>query len=375
MTHPDTELRHINAEIGSGVFATRLIPRGTIVWTLCDFDRIYSPGEVAAMGPPYRDLVYKFSYVNTAGNFVLAWDLGRYINHSCEPAMLSVRSDIDIAVRDIHPGEELTCDYGSWATNDFHCACGAPTCRGVIRGDDVFRFYRGWDEQVSRALPWARKNPQLLSPFLRNPQEFWDYADGKKKFPSILTHAASVTDGDGALPRYDKRSMNYVSPKLESSLVLGVNQNGVRARTAVEKGELLVVFGGRVGTRAELDAFTKERQRHALQLDENQFFLPPEVLDAGDFVNHSCDPNAVLFGPVALLARRRIQAGEPICYDYATSDGCDYDEFDCHCGASDCRGRVTASDWSRPDLQERYAGHFSPYLQRRIEAMKKSVST
>ena len=74
---------------------------------------------------------------------------------------------------------------------------------------------------------------------------------------------------------------NYVSPKLQSGLDFGVNQNGVHARTVVEKGELLVVFGGRVGTRAELDAFAKERKRYALQLEENLFLLPPEVLDAG----------------------------------------------------------------------------------------------
>ena len=172
MIHPNTELRFVNNDIGSGVFATRLIPRGTIVWILCDFDRIYSPWEVEAMAPPYRDLVHKFSYVNSAGDLVLAWDLARYVNHSCEPAMLSVSSDIDIAVRDIQPGEELTCEYGFWVTNDFHCACGAPTCRGAVRRDDVFRFYHGWDEQVLRALPWARKNPQPLAPFLRIPRSF-----------------------------------------------------------------------------------------------------------------------------------------------------------------------------------------------------------
>jgi hypothetical protein len=108
-----------------------------------------------------------------------------------------------------------------------------------------------------------------------------------------------------------------------------------------------------------------------LQVEENLFLLPPETLDAADFVNHSCAPNAVLSGATALLAWRRIQVGEPICYDYATSDGCDYDEFDCYCGAPECRGRVTGSDWARPELQRRYAGYFSPYLQRRIERLKR----
>ena len=85
MIHPNTELRFVNNDIGSGVFATRLIPRGTIVWIRCDFDRIYSPWEVEAMAPPYRDLVHKFSYVNSAGDLVLAWDLARYVKPLLPP--------------------------------------------------------------------------------------------------------------------------------------------------------------------------------------------------------------------------------------------------------------------------------------------------
>ena len=40
----------------------------------------------------------------------------------------------------------------------------------------------------------------------------------------------------------------------------------------------------------------------------------------------------------------------------------------CQCGGPDCRGRITGNDWQLPDLWERYRGHFSPYLQRRIDA-------
>ena len=36
-----------------------------------------------------------------------------------------------------------------------------------------------------------------------------------------------------------------------------------------------------------------------------------------------------------------------------------------------CRGRVTGEDWRNPALWERYAGHFSPYLERRIKALRR----
>jgi hypothetical protein len=369
LIHPDTELRHINGEIGFGVFATRLIPRGTIVWTLCELDRVYSPADVAAMTAVYRDLIHKFSYVNIAGEYVLAWDLARYINHSCEPTMRSVRSDIDIAVRDISPGQELTCEYAFWIRNEFRCACRTPSCRGWIRREDVFRLYHQWDNEVAQVLSCAPAKDQPLEPFLRDPDEFWEFAQAKRRFPSHITYVVCFTDGRNAPPEHGKRSMNYVSPKLQLGLDLDGKQQGVRAETVIETGELLVVFGGEVGTREELEAFPKNRKRYGLQIEENLFLLPPETLDAADFVNHSCAPNAVLSGPIALVARRQIQAGEPICYDYATSDGCDYDEFDCSCGAAECRGRITGEDWSRPELQRRYENHFSPYLERRINGV------
>ncbi|MGH3270311.1 MAG: hypothetical protein ACRDN1_14840 [Trebonia sp.] len=39
----------------------------------------------------------------------------------------------------------------------------------------------------------------------------------------------------------------------------------------------------------------------------------------------------------------------------------------CQCGTADCRGVITGHDWQRPDLQRKYRGYFSWYLQRRIQ--------
>ena len=74
-------------------------------------------------------------------------------------------------------------------------------------------------------------------------------------------------------------------------------------------------------------------------------------------------------GQISLVAMRDIAPGEEVCFDYAMSDGSDYDEFDCACGASRCRGRIQGTDWMNPELIARYDGYFSPYLRRRIELM------
>jgi hypothetical protein len=39
----------------------------------------------------------------------------------------------------------------------------------------------------------------------------------------------------------------------------------------------------------------------------------------------------------------------------------------CQCGTALCRGVITGHDWRQPDLQRKYRGYFSWYLQRRIK--------
>jgi hypothetical protein len=103
---------------------------------------------------------------------------------------------------------------------------------------------------------------------------------------------------------------------------------------------------------------------------EDRHFLVPRPIGEGDYVNHSCNPNAGLSGQIGLVAMREIEPGEEVCFDYAMCDTMPYDEFECECGAANCRGVVTGSDWQRPELQKRYAGYFSPHVQRRIDEFK-----
>jgi hypothetical protein len=95
--------------------------------------------------------------------------------------------------------------------------------------------------------------------------------------------------------------------------------------------------------------------------------------ETADFLNHCCEPNAGMSGQLALVALRDIAPGEEVCLDYAMTDGSPYDEFPCACGAAQCRGWVTGSDWMRPELWKRYGNHFSPYLLRRIDRLKKAA--
>jgi hypothetical protein len=52
------------------------------------------------------------------------------------------------------------------------------------------------------------------------------------------------------------------------------------------------------------------------------------------------------------------------------TDDAPHDVMECHCGSASCRGMVTGRDWQRVDLQRKYDGYFSWYIQRRIDARK-----
>lgn len=160
------------------------------------------------------------------------------------------------------------------------------------------------------------------------------------------------------------------SAKLEGH-IRGDGERGLFAREFIAKGELLAVFGGKVVTYEELREVPYEIRRLSLQVAEDFYLLSITETEA-DWVNHSCTPNAGLNGQIMLVAMRDIQRGEEITFDYAMSDGTPYDEFDCMCGSLDCRGYVSGNDWRLPELQRRYQGHFSPYLQTRINRMQDS---
>lgn len=168
MILPDVELHRVGPRIGHGVFATRDIPRGTIVWVLCRLEQVFSPAEYATFQPPYRAYLDKYTYATAAGDRVLCCDIGRYVNHSCEPSTLTLPgTELEIAVRDIRAGEQLTDDYGTlFLDAELVCLCGSPHCRGTVRVDDAERLEPLWTERVLAALPDVERVEQPLAGFL-----------------------------------------------------------------------------------------------------------------------------------------------------------------------------------------------------------------
>lgn len=172
MFHPHTELRFVSEAIGYGVFATRLIPKGTITWALDSLDQVFPPGALDSMSPMLRAVMDKYSFTDRRGKLILCWDHARFVNHCCDANCLSPGGfDFEIAVRDILVGEQLTDDYGTLNIDHaFTCLCGSPRCRGRVLPDDAARMADRWDRDIAASVPLLGAVEQPLWELLAEPE-------------------------------------------------------------------------------------------------------------------------------------------------------------------------------------------------------------
>lgn len=167
-------------------------------------------------------------------------------------------------------------------------------------------------------------------------------------------------------------SFNYLSPKAETR-VSGISNLGTFAKHSIMKDELIAIFGGYVMDSETIKNLPEEAKHMVLQIAENQFIGSRKTVEFGDgdFVNHSCQPNAGIKGQIFLVAMRNIEIHEEITFDYSMTISDDlFFKMNCCCGAADCRGIVTSKDWKNKELQNKYLGYFSYYLQEKIKMLK-----
>ncbi|XP_039491125.1 histone-lysine N-methyltransferase Su(var)3-9 isoform X1 [Drosophila santomea] len=141
---------------------------------------------------------------------------------------------------------------------------------------------------------------------------------------------------------------------------------GVRAATALRKGEFVCEYIGEIITSDEANergkAYDDKGRTYLFDLDYNTAQDSEYTIDAANygnishFINHSCDPNLAVFPcwiehlNVALphlvfFTLRPIKAGEELSFDYIRADNEDlpYENLstavrvECRCGADNCR--------------------------------------
>ena len=152
-----------------------------------------------------------------------------------------------------------------------------------------------------------------------------------------------------------------------------IEGRGLFARSPIPAGTVVSRVGGRLVTWPQLqDLFAAAAQDPAhpyidtITVSDDQHLVLPPRHPVG-YGNHSCDPNLWWIDAYTLAARQDIATDEEATNDYGTSSGVSNFLMPCACRSPLCRGTITGDDWRRPDLQDRYQGHWIPILARRIQ--------
>jgi hypothetical protein len=144
------------------------------------------------------------------------------------------------------------------------------------------------------------------------------------------------------------------------------NGKGVVASRAFTMGETVFEVTG-IFITGDVDEDIPDLVRdNAFRFSEDLYISPNGSM--GDFLNHSCFPNAKIekIGErLFVVALHDIAPGDEVLIDYSTIVGADdVWEMDCNCGAEVCRGVIRSFDTLSEPLRERYVqrGMVPPYI-------------
>ncbi len=153
MLHSAIEVRGKGMIHENGLFTTRLIRKGELIWELDE--PTYSWKEIEGWDEDRRKDFDWYGFQCGVDRYSSPAGISREMNHSCDPnTWWCVSSYSLVARRDIHTDEEVTYDY---ATSDIdlifemECHCGSLCCRGKITNRDYLNLK--WQEQYGLNLP------------------------------------------------------------------------------------------------------------------------------------------------------------------------------------------------------------------------------
>lgn len=236
----------------------------------------------------------------------------KYINHSCRPNSGVCGCSNVVAIRPIHPEEEVTIDYSTTeGGRNWHmrCRCGLTECRGVIRG------------------------AQYLSRDLYNQYE-----------PFIPAYLRLV---------YKKQKTYTIK---EGSL------RGLFAKQGLHRGEPVFQVKGPIVRHQFSPDY---RVGYAwLHIGKNTW-INPQRNNPWWFIKHSCQPNVGVVRKNIVLALRDIQPDEELTVDDSMTEADPHWKRNCQCGAKNCRKVIRSVQYLPKKLFEVYQPYM-PSFQRHM---------
>ncbi len=139
---------------------------------------------------------------------------------------------------------------------------------------------------------------------------------------------------------------SYVSEKCRVGQS-AFDRYGLFAKEAIEDGEIVAIWGGQVFSDEEcyqLSAHSSYFETHTVSVFWGMYYgsYSHEIRDDSELINHSCNPNVGLIGQILLVARRFIDKGEELTFDYDTTE-VSATPFACNCGSSHCRKSISGN--------------------------------
>lgn len=161
---------------------------------------------------------------------------------------------------------------------------------------------------------------------------------------------------------------SWVSLKVEKGLKSKIHGKGLFALKSIKKGEIIAIKRGGSFTREQLKKIGLPKYCY-IQTEDNVYVGPgnsKELENSMLYINHSCNPNAGMKGKKTIITIKNIKRGEEIFLDYAMCYSNPLYVMRCNCRSKNCRKKITGNDWRSLELQKRYKGYFSSFIQVKI---------
>ncbi len=146
--------------------------------------------------------------------------------------------------------------------------------------------------------------------------------------------------------------------------------HGLITEIKIPKGEIVSISGGIVVSKEFYETIAKRNgyDDYAYFIEDNFLIMPlnPKNPSADWRMNHCCDANCGIVGQTVFVAMRDIEEGEELTFDYCMSESDPEYEFSLNCNKSVCRKKFSGNDWKKPELQKKYKGFFSSYIEKKI---------
>ncbi|WP_245671846.1 SET domain-containing protein [Desulfuribacillus stibiiarsenatis] len=160
------------------MFATKLIPKETIIWIQDELDMVLDEDYIESLDEARQEYIYKCSYEDDDG-YILCWDHARYMNHSFHYNCVDTAYGFELAELD----EQLTCDYRAMGEDEeFECVPERGTSRTKLTANDYLTCYIEWDEKASKVFTYFNTVDQPLKHLI------------KAKFLNNVTAVANGTE-------------------------------------------------------------------------------------------------------------------------------------------------------------------------------------